>query len=247
MAARSPAVTRLVVDVVGRRRPVRLVDLGCGTGSNVRYLSPLLPPQQEWCLVDHDAALLAVARTKVPVPVETCVADLRHLDASLFADRHLVTASALLDLVSEEWLRLFVQHCRRASSAVLAVLNYDGRIACSPPDADDEFVRDLVNRHQRTDKGFGLALGPDAGTARRVAAARGGIRGSAGQQRLAARSGQARSLQRELIAGWAGAAAELSPADADRIHAWHRRRVAQVDAGGSTLLVGHDDVGAVLR
>jgi hypothetical protein len=55
-----------------------------------------------------------------------------------------------------------------------------------------------------------------------------------------------RALQRELLAGWAVAATELSPADADRIDAWRQRRLALVDVRGSTVLVGHDDVGAVL-
>ena len=245
-AARSTDVARLVLDSVGRHSHARVVDLGCGTGSNVRHLSPLLPTTQEWRLVDHDAALLALAQTLVPVRVETCVADLRHLNASLFVDCDLVTASALLDLVSEEWLRNFVQHCCRAALAVLVVLNYDGRITCSPADEDDRFVRDLVNSHQRTDKGFGPALGPDAGP--RVET----LLREAGYQVLRASSDwllgtRESALQRELIAGWAVAATELSPAEADRIDAWRQRRLAHVDARGSTLLVGHDDVGAVLR
>jgi hypothetical protein len=245
-AARSTEVARLVLDSVGRHGHARVVDLGSGTGSNVRHLSPLLSTTQEWRLVDHDAALLALAQTLVPVRVETCVADLRHLNASLFVDCDLVTASALLDLVSEEWLRNFVQHCSRAASAVLVVLNYDGRITCSPADEDDRFLRDLVNSHQRTDKGFGAALGADAGPMVEA------LLREAGYEVLRASSDwllgtRDSALQRELIAGWAVAATELSPAETDRIDAWRQRRLAQVDARGSTLLVGHDDVGAVLR
>ena len=37
----------------------RVLDLGSGTGSNLRYLAPRLPGRQQWLLLDHDAALHA--------------------------------------------------------------------------------------------------------------------------------------------------------------------------------------------
>jgi SAM-dependent methyltransferase len=40
----------------------RVLDLGSGTGSNLRYLAPRLGEQQEWTLVDRDGALLDRAR-----------------------------------------------------------------------------------------------------------------------------------------------------------------------------------------
>ena len=52
-------------------------------------------------------------------------------------------------------------------------------------------------------------------------------------------------LQRQLIAGWADAAVELAPTEAERIRAWQLRRLAHVDAGISTVRVGHDDVAGV--
>ena len=245
-AARSAEVACVVLDALQHRVPMRIVDLGSGTGSNVRSLSALMPQRQEWRLVDNDSALLATARTNVPVPVETYVADLQELDVALFAGRDLVTASALLDLVSESWLARFVQHCRLAGAAVLVVLNYDGRIECNPRDEDDEFVRRLVNLHQRTDKGFGAALGPDSG--RRAEA----LLREAGYSVLRARSDwvlhpDQAELQRQLIAGWAGAAIEMSASDAQRLRAWEGRRLAHVNAGDSRLVVGHDDVGAVIH
>ena len=95
--------------------------------------------------------------------VETRCLDLSTLDdREIFDGRQLVTASALLDLVSEPWLCALANRCAECGAAALFALSYDGRIACSPEDPDDGAIVSLVNEHQRTDKGFGPALGPDA-------------------------------------------------------------------------------------
>ena len=41
---------------------VAIVDMGCGTGSNLRALTGDLPKRQTWRLVDHDPELLSAAR-----------------------------------------------------------------------------------------------------------------------------------------------------------------------------------------
>jgi hypothetical protein len=72
----------------------------------------------------------------------------------------LVTASALMDLVSETWAEGLLRRCRSAGADVLFALSYDGRIEFEPALQDDALVTGLVNRHQRSDKGFGPAMGP---------------------------------------------------------------------------------------
>src|SRR5215510_5410508 len=42
-------------------RPITVVDLGSGTGSNLRATAPLLGPEQHWTLVDIDTGLLDAA------------------------------------------------------------------------------------------------------------------------------------------------------------------------------------------
>ena len=244
-AARAPRVTQAVADATAGRTPLRIVDLGCGTGSNVRYLASRLPQPQAWRLVDHDPALLAAARTLVPHAVETRVADLRELEPAVVDGCDLVTASALLDLVSEAWVRRFASLCHAAGAAVLVVLNYDGRTVCTPPDPDDDLVRDLMNTHQRTNKGFGPALGPDSGPRTAQALADAGYRVVVEKSDWVMGPDQA-DLQRALIGGWADAATEVRPEAAERIRAWQTRRLAHIDAGTSTVRVGHDDVGAVI-
>ena len=240
-ASRALEVTDAAIAALRGSRQPRILDLAAGTGSNLRYLSSRVGAA-DWLLVDHDRALLA----QVPAAsgVETRCLDLASLDdRAIFDGRALVTASALLDLVSERWVLALAARCADAGAAVLFALNYDGRIECSPVDADDRLVVGLVNAHQRTDKGFGLALGPEATTcaARSIE--------SLGYHVLRGRSDWVltpalHELQRQLIDGWAGAAAEVSPDMATRIGAWRARRVAHVDAQRSQITVGHEDLAA---
>ena len=244
VAARSEDLARFVSRALDARDCVRVVDLGSGTGSNVRYLSRLLPARQAWTLVDHDARLLDAARRNVPVPAVTSMQDIRALDAHVLQNADLVTASALLDIVTDECLDRLLSLCEREGAAVLMALNYNGELRCRPEDPDDDLVRRLFNLHQKTDWGAGVLLGPDAG--RR---AESWLR-EAGYSVLRAKSDwvlhpEQAELQRQLIAGWAGAAVEMSASDAARVRAWEARRFAHVNAGDSRLIVGHDDVGAV--
>jgi hypothetical protein len=197
-----------------------------------------------WLLVDHDPALLAHV-AKAP-GVDTRCVDLSTLgDRGLFDGRTLVTASALLDLVSEAWLRALAVRCAQAGAAVLFALTYDGRITCLPQDPDDAGIVSLVNRHQHTDKGFGPALGPDA-----IDVAAHCFEGL-GYRVQRARSDwvltpESRELQRQLIDGWAQAAAEIAPAREAVIDAWRDRRLAHALAGRSEMTVGHQDFSAWL-
>ena len=228
-------------------RPLRILDLGGGTGSNVRYLSSRLPIPQHWLVVDRDPDLLAeVCRPSADCHVDTLRRNLGPLDEALFAGRHLVTSSALLDLVSDEWLRALAERCGTSRSAALFALNYNGRSRCTPAEAEDDAIRDLMNRHQRTnDKGFGPAAGPDAVDCaeHRFVAAGYQVRREASDWILRP---EQHELQRRLIDGWAQAAEEIAPEQTTMIHDWLARRLAHVETGRSHVVVGHDDLAAWL-
>jgi hypothetical protein len=243
--SRSALVTESVANQIRRDRAVRAVDLAAGTGSNMRFLARTLPKTQEWLLLDHDASLLEHARQNADVAIETRVVDLAHVDelSGFMSGRDLVTASALLDLVSEQWLRAVCSISHRQRSRVLFALSYDGRMTCSPEEPEDELVRGLVNRHQRTEKSFGRALGPDA------SARASDILNGLGYEVVRDRSDwvldrEANELQCQLIEGWAAAATEIAPAETELIAGWRRRRIEHVRAGQSSLTVGHEDLGA---
>jgi SAM-dependent methyltransferase len=242
--ARSRSLTQAVADALPRNRQV---DLACGTGSNVRYLTPFLRSPRRWLLADHSETLLGVARERCGLTIATRVVDLaREVNLpALVAGQDLVTASALLDLVSDDWLRHAVSACRQAGSLVLFALSYDGRMSCAPVEEHDTLVRDLVNRHQRTDKGFGPALGPDA-AARVIAHLEGAgyrVRTESSDWVLDADTD---AMQRLLVDGWAAAAIEIEPSSRADVERWHRNRITHIDAGRSEIVVGHQDVAGVL-
>ena len=83
--------------------------------------------------------------------------------------------------------------CAASGAAALFALSYDGRIDCSPEDPDDAAIVALVNEHQRTDKGFGPALGPDATACAERCFAAAAIRCERARERLDADAGVARA------------------------------------------------------
>ena len=219
---------------------LHVVDLGAGSGSNLRCLAPHLGPQQAWRLLDADAGLLAGIAAPPGTTVATEVADLSAIEAvALAAD--LVTATAFLDLVSADWLARLVACLDGA--AVLFALTYDGRIDWDPLDPSDALARELVNRHQRTDKGFGPALGPEAAHQAVHLLKGAGYAVMTADTAWRLGPGDA-ALQHALLSGYRGAAAAVAPDRAGDIAAWASRREALIAAGNSRLTVGHTDLWA---
>jgi hypothetical protein len=272
VAARSATLTRATADALSGHNRLDVLDLGTGTGSNLRYLAGRLPAPQRWLLVDRDPALLAEAPARTSswgaangyeVTIESdqfairgrhvdCRVATRRLDlgsfadSRMFADVHLVTASALLDLVSEAWLGTLAALCRGSRAAVLFALTYTGRSHCSPEEPEDDTIRELMNRHQRgSDKGFGRATGPEAVecAARQFAAVGYHVQRAASDWVLLP---DTQELQRQLMGGWAEAALEIAPDQAEMVASWLARRLAHVEARRSRVIVGHEDLAAWL-
>lgn len=186
-AARDPGLVAALARALERGAsagPVRAVDLGCGTGSNLRALAPHLGPAQEWVLVDHDPALLAAARTRLAAWADRAdeagdgvvlqsggvriAARFRALDLAadpaeaLTGAPNLVTAAALFDLASESWIAIVAAAVARIRAAFYTALTYDGQECWTPPHASDAAVHAAFLAHQAGDKGFGPAAGPGA-------------------------------------------------------------------------------------
>lgn len=227
-------------------RPVHAVDLGTGTGSNIRYTAPRLGGEQSWLAVDDDPKLIEQQPAELQGADFRCTVSPQRLDlatdlnALTLTGYQLVTASALLDLVSGPWLELLASRCAAVRATVLFALNYDGRVQCTPQEPDDEWLIDLINRHQRGNKGFGPALGPDATSQACAVFDALGYRSRTTASDWVIEPDE-QPLQRELIAGWIGAAREIAPSEHARIERWGRRREVHLVAGTSRIRVGHQD------
>jgi SAM-dependent methyltransferase len=236
--ARDADVFRRALRLVGPG--ATLLDLGCGTGATARAFAANGASDLNWRLLDNDPELLARAAATHP-QATTHVADLADIDALPLEGVQLVTASALLDLVSKDWVARFAARLARARIPFYAVLSYDGRMHWDPAAPLDAEVTAAFNAHQRGDKGFGPALGPDAGD---TAA---GIFGDQGFDVTLGQSPwrldpQDAALHEALLSGIAEAATE---AGCDAASAWLTRR--RGDLANVRAEIGHVDLLAVPR
>lgn len=217
-----------------------LIDLGSGTGSNLRFLASYLPNGQRWTCVDHDPMLLVRLETTKPAGVDVMVEHLdlaKDLESLPIRPGMGVTAAALLDLTSADWLDRLAERCRGV--AVLMTLSFDGRMDWAPVDPTDVAINAAFCQHQRLDKGFGPSLGPDA--ADHLVEA---LESTGHDVRLAASDwtfgGDDGLILQAMVEGIASAAGEI-----DRtlpIQAWIARRLGEIETKALSLTVGHLDV-----
>ncbi len=229
--------TELVAELLPHLPPRDLVvhDLGCGTGSMTRWLSPRLPGPARWILHDRDADLL----DRVDPEHETRRDDVARLAPPDLADADLVTASALLDMMTAAELERFVDVCSSHGCPVLVTLSVVGRVELDPADPLDADFRDAFNDHQRRETAGGRLLGPDAVRAAvKAFTARGRdvvVRPS--PWRLG--PGQS-ALLVEWLTGWLAAATEQRPGLASEDYA--RRRLAEAARATLAVTVHHEDL-----
>lgn len=181
--ARNPALATDVARLFAGKKTVRIVDLGSGLGSNLRALAPRLPCDQQWRLLDHDTDLLdqalahlsrwkpgvmngdilmlSVDGRSIDVRAETV--DLARNAATIFSDTpDLVTAAALFDLVSVEWIDRLADNLAERRIPLYTTLVYNGEDHGNPAHPFDTAMMAALHVHQHRDKGFGPAAGPDA-------------------------------------------------------------------------------------
>ncbi|HUC67518.1 MAG TPA: class I SAM-dependent methyltransferase [Stellaceae bacterium] len=273
-AARDMGLARRFAGALRRPadRPLRLVDLGTGTGANARMLAPVIGGDQDWLLIDDDAVLLGfcaaeqiawaaregwgVEKAGDAVIIHAAGArwrfaarrlDLRREPALALADAPDGLAfSALADLVSAAWIDALAQVLERRRVPLLSALAVDGRRQWQPADATDRLLYEAFARHQQRDKGFGPPL---AGAATvylgaRFAAAGYAVSTAPSDWRVGP---EHRALLAAVIEAERRAASDVHPEVAADFAQWAERRRSALDAGTLSLTIGHRDLLALPR
>jgi SAM-dependent methyltransferase len=265
--SRNADLAQSVAARFAEREQVSIVDLGCGTGSNLRCTSNLFHAnQQAWTLVDYDPKLLAAASDKLAAWADRAIKDeaglvltkgrrtitvaFRQADLTKELDRalgetsgetaDLITASAFFDLCSVSFIETFAAAVAARKASFYTVLTYNGQQTWTPPHSADATFAAAFHAHQVTDKGFGGAAGPTAADALATAFKSVGYRVSEGDSpwRLANPGDQ--TLVGELVPGFAGAVRETGAVNDATIDGW--LKVLRTGAH-----VGHTDTFAVPR
>ena len=166
--------------------PLKLVDVGSGTGANVRYYFDRIPHQQEWILVEQDARLRDDCRQSLahfaeqrgydwqPQNDTFQLTDGQKTATVTFVPGHIerieqlvdlsqtdvVTANAVFDLVPFEQFDALVGKLVQHDVCLLATLNYYETSFLPFSEHDHRFVG-WYHMHMKRPQPMGIAMGAD--------------------------------------------------------------------------------------
>ncbi|TFC91732.1 MULTISPECIES: SAM-dependent methyltransferase [Cryobacterium] len=229
--------------------PVIVHDLGSGTGSMMRWLAPLLPGPQTWVLHDWNADLIerAIHSTRprdannVAISVLAQPGNLADLRPSDLAGASLVTASALLDVLSSHETHTIVNACVEARCPALLSLSVTGQVRFSPRDDLDAAFEAAFNAHQLRLTDDRRQLGPHGAPIARGLFTEAGwtVRPSTTEWRLDRRR---QRLLVEWFHGWVDAAIEQDPRLRTEVDRYCRLRLSQIARGELAARIRHVDL-----
>ena len=124
---------RLILDLLDPRSGEKVLDIGCGTGDDVRAMAEYVGPTGLSVGVDSWSAMIAEAARRtaeMPLPVEFHLGDIHQLD---FAEN-------TFDAVWAERLFEHLDHPKLALAEMIRVTKPGGRIVVASPDMDSNLI-----------------------------------------------------------------------------------------------------------
>ena len=246
--ARSGRLARAVGRRLGPGR-ITIHDLGSGTGSMMRWLAPQLPGPQTWVLHDWNSDLVDRAangsapldRDGRPVAILTRTGELSELDAGHLDGASLVTASALLDVLTSDEIRAVVRACVAVACPVLLSLSVTGEVRLEPWNPRDDAVAAAFDAHQERDAGGRRLMGPaGAACAERLFLEAGwSVRTARSPWQLGDHEPR---LLEQWFEGWLDAALEQRPDLRDGGTAYRALRSVEMRRGALSAVVQHTDL-----
>jgi hypothetical protein len=199
-------------------------------------------------LYDVDTTLLQVAAARagsicaadgLPVAVETRALDITGLRAPDLRGTDLITASALLDILTAAELEALARACIATERPALFTLTVVGQVELTPADPLDRVVSAAFNSHQRRQARGDILLGPEAVSAATDLFRRSGadVHVRPSPWRLGAPDA---ALASAWFDGWVDAAREIRPELAIDAYVEGRRR--DMAAGRLRTIVHHADL-----
>ena len=248
---------------------IQIVDLGSGTGSNLRALAPLIQRNQQWTLIDYDPLLLNSARQKLCAWADNTISDVKKNDSddftsvkplTLIKNQYQITVHFLqndlaknlpavlskpADLITAAAFFDLVafdwlaQFCKLLQSPLYTVLTYNGKERWLPVDPRDTEILKAFHSHQARDKGFGPAAGPLALGVLKQLLAQRGFQVETATSPWMLGSDDS-LLIAELARGTAKAAAETKLVSHETSEQWDQHRSQSLQCE-----IGHDDLFAI--
>ena len=152
-AARNAQLEHICLKYIDKYPRVNLVDVGAGSGANVRHWAERIPQDQSWTLVEQDGELLAeglqltaawgkergfevyegskgewiFSTSSKKVQVKGVVGSLLDINEQVdLTTQHMVMANAVFDLFSVQQFETFARQIQPHSLAFYPTINYAG-------------------------------------------------------------------------------------------------------------------------
>jgi len=186
--ARNLNVEKSCLQYLQRKKKIKILDLGSGTGANSRYYFSKISQNQDWIMVDENPEFLEIAIDKLKIwalkngyesqeksskliltnqehiiTVQTIVGSILDIESTIdLKTFDFAVANAIFDLFSEKQFQLLIECLKNYQLPLLTTINYTG-MSFYPQTDEDEIFIDYYHKHMQRPQDFGKAMGPTCG------------------------------------------------------------------------------------